>query len=154
MNVTVLLVAMCDEGNDILLTDAFCESLVIVESELLYLWHPFDVSVAPSFLKHLISECKFIHTFTISTHNKTNREMLCASNLGLYTCFCKPLGFPFCDTCIYFFFDADRFIYRCYHRTLTYFIVEMRTTLVVVTFWVIHFTLPSGLIPFSLMFCA
>jgi len=72
MNVTVLLVAMCDEGNDILLSDTFCESLVIVEGELLYLWHPFDVSIVSSLLKHLISECKFIHAFIAPAYNKRN----------------------------------------------------------------------------------
>ena len=112
MNVTVLLITMCDKRNDVLLTNTFCESLVIVEGEPLYLWHPFDVSVISSFLKHLISECKFIHAFTVTTNNERDREMLSASDYRLFSCCSKPFGFPFCDTCIYFFLDADRLIYR------------------------------------------
>ena len=72
MNVTVLLITVCDEGNDILLSDTFCESLVIVEGELLYLRHTLDVSIVSSLLKHLISECKLIHAFTVPTYNKRN----------------------------------------------------------------------------------
>ena len=112
MDMTVLLVTMNDKRDYILLTDSFRQNLVIVESEQLYLRHPFDVSVAPSFLKHLIPECKFIHTFTVTTYNERNREMLSASDYRLFSCCSKPFGFPFCDTCIYFFLDADRLIYR------------------------------------------
>ena len=154
MNVTVFLVTMCNKRNDVLLTDTFCESLVIVESEQLYLWHTLDVSVISSFLKHLIPECKFIHTFTVTSYNERNREMLSASYYRLFSCCSKSFGFPFCDTCIYFFLDADRFIYRSNDTSFAYLEVEMRTTLVVITFWVIKFTFPSGLIPFALMFCA
>ena len=39
---------MCDKRNDVLLTDTFCECLVIVESELLYLKHTLDVSIVSS----------------------------------------------------------------------------------------------------------
>ena len=55
MDMTVLLVTMNDKRDYILLTDTFCEGLVIVESEQLYLKHPFDVSVAPSF-QHLLQQ--------------------------------------------------------------------------------------------------
>lgn len=154
MNVTVLLITVCDEGNDILLSDTFCESLVIVEGELLYLRHTLDVSIVFSFLKHLISECKFIHAFTVTTNNKRNREMLSASDYRIFSCCSKPFGFPFCDTCIYFFLNADRLIYWCDDTSFAYLEVEMCTALVVITFWVIKFTFPSGLISFALMFCA
>ena len=154
MNVTVLLITVCDEGNDILLSDTFCESLVIVEGELLYLRHTLDVSIVSSLLKHLISECKFIHAFTVTTYNERNREMLRASDYRFSSCCSKPFGFPFGDTCIYFFLDADRLIYWSNDTSFAYLEVEMRTTLVVIAFWVIKFTFPSGLIPFTLMFCA
>ena len=107
MNVTIFLVTMCDKRNDVLLTDTFCEGLVIVESELLYLRHTLNVSVVSSILKYLISECKFIHAFTVTAYNERNREMLSASNYRLFACCCKPFCFPFGDTCIYFFLDAD-----------------------------------------------
>ena len=93
MNVTVFLVAMSDKGNDVLLSDSFCKCLVIVESELFYLRHPFDVSVVPSFVEDLIAECNFIHALTISSYNKTNREMLSASNDRLFaSCFPRLFG--------------------------------------------------------------
>ena len=72
MNVTTFFVTMCDKRNDVLLTDTFCERLVIVESELLYLRYTLYVSIVSSLLKHLISECKFIHAFTVTTNNERN----------------------------------------------------------------------------------
>ena len=55
MDMTVLHVTMNDKRDYILLTDSFRQNLVIVETELLYLRHTLDVSVAPSFLKHFNS---------------------------------------------------------------------------------------------------
>ena len=132
MNVTIFLVTMCDKRNDVLLSNSFCECFVIVESELFYLRHPYDMSIVSSFLKDLISECEFIHALTIPTYNKTNREMLSASNDWLFACCSKSFGFPFGDTCIYFFLDADRFIYWSNDTSFAYLEVEMRTTLVVI----------------------
>ena len=154
MNVTIFLVTMCDKRNDVLLSNSFCECFVIVESELFYLRHPYDMSIVSSFLKDLISECEFIHALTISTYNKTNREVLSASNDWLFACCSKSFCLPFCDTFIYFFLDADRFIHWCNDTALVYFKVEMRTALIVIAFGIINFTFPSGLIPFALMFSA
>ena len=80
--------------------------------------------------------------------------MLSASDYRLFAYCCKPFCFPFCDTCIYFFLYADRLIYWSNDSSFAYLEVEVRTTLVVITFWVIKFTFPSGLIPFALMLCA
>ena len=80
--------------------------------------------------------------------------MLSASDYRLFAYCSKPFSFPFCDTCIYFFLDADQLIYWCDDTSFAYLEVEMRTTFVIITFGVIKFTFPSGLIPFALMFCA
>ena len=154
MKMAAFLVAMRDEGNEILFTDAFCKGFVVVECKLFNLGHTLDVSIVSSFLKFLIAECYFVHTLAVSTHDETNRKVLSASNFRFNTSFCKPLGFPFCDTCIYFFLDANRFIDWCNDCSLTYFKVEMFTTWVVISLWIVKFTFPLGLIPFALMFCA
>ena len=69
---TILLIAMNDEGNDVLLAYTLCQSIIVVERKLLYFWHTLDVGIVPTLLNHLITECEFIHPFTIATQDKAN----------------------------------------------------------------------------------
>ena len=154
MDVTILLVAMNDERCDILFSNSLCKRIVVVESELLNLIHALDVGVVTTFLKDLISESKFIHPFTITAHDDANGFVLCASDGWFNTCFSKLFCFPLCNTLVNFVLYTYGLIHRCNDTTITYFEVEVHTAFVIITFWIIHFTFPSGFIPFALMFCA